>query len=74
MLRLIVQKKENTRRKPSPAETRKMKKKKKQTTEAPMKKLPREAVSNTDCDQDSDISFMEDTDEEIDTGEIDEED
>ena len=29
--------------------------------------------SNTDCDRDSDISFMEDTDEEIDTGEVDEE-
>ena len=29
--------------------------------------------SNTDCDQDSDVSFMEDTDEEIDTGEIEEE-
>ena len=30
--------------------------------------------SNTDCDQDNEISFMEDTDEEIDTGEIDEAD
>ena len=30
--------------------------------------------SSTDCDQDSDLSFMEDTDEEIDTSEIDEED
>ena len=29
--------------------------------------------SNTDCDQDSDISFMKDTDEEMDTGETDEE-
>ena len=28
--------------------------------------------SNTDCDQDSDISFMNDTDEEIDTAEIEE--
>ena len=30
--------------------------------------------SNTDCDQDSDISFMEDTDEETGTNEIEEED
>ena len=30
--------------------------------------------SNTECDQDSDISVMEDTDEEIDTGEIAKED
>ena len=30
--------------------------------------------SNTDCDQDSDVSFMNDTDEEIDTAEIEEED
>ena len=30
--------------------------------------------SNTDCDQDSDITFMEDTDKERDTGEIDGED
>ena len=29
--------------------------------------------SNTDCDQDSDVSFMKDTDEEIDTAEIEEE-
>ena len=29
--------------------------------------------SNTDCEQDSDISFMKDTDKEIDTGEIEEE-
>ena len=29
--------------------------------------------SNTDCDQDSDISFMNDTEEEIDTSEIEEE-
>ena len=29
--------------------------------------------SNTDCDQDSDVSFMNDTDEEIDTAEIEEE-
>ena len=29
--------------------------------------------SNTDCDQDSDISFMKDTDEEIDTADIEEE-
>ena len=29
--------------------------------------------SNTDCDQDSDISFMNDTEEEIDTAEIEEE-
>ena len=57
---------ENTERNPSPARTRKIKKKKKQTTEAPTK--------NTDCDQDSDISFMEDVDEETVTSEIDEED
>ena len=30
--------------------------------------------SNTNCDQDSDISFMNDTDEEIDTAVIEEED
>ena len=30
--------------------------------------------SNTNCDQDSDISFMKDTDEEIDTAVIEEED
>ena len=31
-------------------------------------------IENTDCDQDSGISFMNDTDEEIETAEIDEED
>ena len=30
--------------------------------------------SNTNCDQDSDITFMSDTDEEIDTAEFEEED
>ena len=30
--------------------------------------------SHTDCDQDSDISFMNDTDEELDTARIEEED
>ena len=29
--------------------------------------------SNTDCDQDSEVSFMGDTDEDIDTAEIEEE-
>ena len=29
--------------------------------------------SNTDCDQDSEISFMKDTDDEIDTADIEEE-
>ena len=31
-----------------------------------------DSSSNTDCDQDSDVSFMSDTDEEIDTAEIEE--
>ena len=48
-----------------------MKKTKKQTTEAQMRKLPTVAVQTQIV---SDISFMEDTDEEIATGEIEEED
>ena len=60
----IVQNKD-TERKLSPAGTRKMKKTKKQMTAARMK--------NTYCDQDSDISFVNDTVEEIDTAEIEEE-
>ena len=31
-------------------------------------------MSNTDCDQDSEVSFMDDTGEDIDTAEIEEED
>ena len=50
-----------------------MKKTKKQTTESQMKKV-QSSSSNTVYDQDSDIIFMKDTDEEIDTGEIKEED
>ena len=51
-----------------------MKKTKKQTTEAQVKKLQTVAFSNTHYDQDSAISFIKDTDEEIDTGDIEEED
>ena len=39
-----------------------------------MKKLLKGSSSNTDCDQDSDVSVMKDTDEEMDTAEIEEED
>ena len=53
---------------------RKMEKRKKQTTEAPMRKLPRVAVQTQIANQDSDIFFMKDTDEEIDTGEVEEQD
>ena len=49
-----------------------MKKTKKQTTGAQIKKLQRVAVQTQITD--SDISFMTDTDEEINTGEIEEED
>ena len=50
-----------------------MKKTKKQTTEAQMKKTAEGSSSNTDCDQDRDISFMKVTDEDIDTADIEEE-
>ena len=63
----------NTKRKLSRAGTTKTKKTKMQTTEVQTKKLLRVAVSNTDCDRGSVISFMNDTDEEIDTTEIEEE-
>ena len=49
-----------------------MKKTKKQTTEAQMKKTAEGISSNTDCDQDNDISFMNDTDDEIHADEIEE--
>ena len=43
----------------------------KKITEALMKKLWR--VANTECDQDSDVSFTKDTDEVIDTAQFEEE-
>ena len=51
-----------------------MEKKKKKITVALRTKPMIKKNSNTDCDQDSDISFMNDTDEEIETAEIEEED
>ena len=62
-----------SKRKRRPARTRKMEKGKKQTTVTQMMQLPRVAVQNIDCDQDSDVSFVKDSDEEIDTVEIEEE-
>ena len=38
-----------------------------------MMKVQRVAIQNTDCDQDSDVCFVKETDEEIDTAEIQEE-
>ena len=54
--------------------TRKAKIVKKMTAEAQMKTLQRVGSSNTDDDQDINISFMKDTNEEINTDEIEEED
>ena len=62
---------ENTRRKLRQAKARMMEKMQKQTTEA--NERAEGNSSNTDYDQDSDVSFMKDTDEEIDTAEIEEE-
>ena len=44
---------------------RKMSKKQKKITKALKMKLLMETGSNTDCDQDSDISFMKDTEEKL---------
>ena len=52
---------------------RKMEEKKKKITEA-MKMKTDGNSSNTNCDQDSDISYMNDTDEEIGTADIEDED
>ena len=60
MLRLIIQIKRNYKRKRKPQK-------------AQMMKLLRVSSTNTDCDQDSDVSFMKDSDEEIDAVEIEEE-
>ena len=50
-----------------------MEKKRKKITEASKTKAADGNSSNTDCDQDSDVSFMNDTDEEIYIAEIEEE-
>ena len=46
-----------------------MKKTKKQNHRSSDEKAAEGSSSSTDCDQDSDVSFMNDTDEEIDTDE-----
>ena len=52
---------------------RKMEKKRKETTKAPKTKLLMETAQTQIAIQDSDVSFMNDTDEEIDTADIEEE-
>ena len=71
MLRLIVQTKRKTKRKLSPAGTKKMKDEddEKAYHRSSDDETAEGSSSNTHYDQDSDISFMKDTDEEIDTGE-----
>ena len=51
-----------------------MRKQKKNMNTAKTRKAEEGISSNTDCDQHSEVSFMGDTDEDIDTAEIEEED
>ena len=75
MLRLIVPNKVKIQEEsPSPVETWNKTKTKKQTTEAQMKKLQKVAVPTQIATKTATISFMNDTEEEVDTSETEEED
>ena len=70
MLRLIIQTKRKYKKK---TQTNKNEKGEKVNHRSSDDETDDGNSSNTDCDQDSDVSFMKDTDEEIDTAEIEEE-
>ena len=74
VLRLIVQNKERKyKKKTQPSRSEEDEEEEKANHRSSDEETAEGSSSNTDCDQDSDISVMENTDEEIDTGEMDEE-
>ena len=74
MLRLIVQTDRKYKRKTQPSRNEEDEEDEKANHRSSDEETAEGSRRDTDCDQDSDISFVEDTDEEIETGEIDEED
>ena len=66
--------KENTNRKHRSAKNEKDEEGEKENHGSSDEEIVQGSSSNTDCDQDSDVSFKKDTDEDIDTAEIEEED
>ena len=74
MLRLIVQTKRKYKKKTQPSRNEEEDEDEKANHRSSDEETAEGGNSNADCDQDSDISFMSDTDEEIDTSEIEEED
>ena len=74
MLRLTVQTKRKYKKKTQPRKNEEDEEEEKANHRSSDDETVEGSSSNTDCDQVSDISFMEDTDEEVDTAEIDEED
>ena len=74
MLRFIVQTKRKYKKKTQSSRNEENEEEEKASQRSSDEETAKESSSNTDCDQDSDISFVENTDEEMDTVEIDEED
>ena len=73
MLRLIVQTRRKYKKKTQTRKNEKDGEDEKVNHRSPDGEAAEGSSSNTDCDQDSDVSIMKDTDEEIDTAEIEEE-
>ena len=74
MLRFIVQTKRKYKKKTQPSRNVEDEDAEKANHRSSDEETAEGSSSNTCCDQDSDISFMKDSDQEIDTGEIEEED
>ena len=74
MLRLIVQTKRKYKKTTQPSRNDEEKEEEKANHRSSDEETVDGSSSNTDCDQDRNISFMKDTDEQIDTGETEEED
>ena len=74
MLRLIVQTKRNYKKKTQTSKNEKDEEGEKENHGSFDEETVEGSRSNTECDQDSDVSFKNDTDEEIDTVETEEED
>ena len=72
LLRLIVQTKRKYKKKTQTSKNGKDEEGEKEDHGSSDEEIVECSGSNTDCDQDSDVSFMKDTDEEIDAGEIEE--
>ena len=73
MLRLIVQTKRKYKKKTQTSKNEKDEGGEKENHRTSDDEAAEGSISHTDCDQESDVSFMKDTDEETDAAEIEEE-